>query len=1545
MLSTGNVEKILKNETADVFEPIKITKNIEATYSNYIRSTFRTENDAYNSQIEKLLNGGYELVKGPYLQISENYKKGKSVGEFTGSLLSREFLKLNSEKLSTDMKLYEHQIDALRNIIEKDRSTVVSTGTGSGKTESFLIPILDHLMREVESGNIREKGVRAMLIYPMNALVNDQIARLKDLLCNYTEITFGFFTGDTHGMKSDDDYKRKYKTDPSANEIFLRSEMREAPPHILITNYAMLEHILIRPENSVEIFSPERAHLWKYVVLDEAHTYSGAKGAEVSMLLRRVRQTLGNKSLRFILTSATMGSGPGSNEEIAEFANSLTGSHDIEASDIIRAATDPINMPEEMREVPSEYYRKVLDSGYDPEVIRSVSASIDDGSLKHLGEVLIHDPNLWKVRRALEETVKTVSDISLETGLGEEEVVQIVNASGNAQDQMGRKVMESRYHVFIRSINGVHITLKPSQKLSFTAQKKMLDEEIGEEFRCFQMSACYNCDAIFLPGYEDLTNHKLKQLSDADAAGEEDIEKNDLFMLCGDSDYDPLQAEADERYAKSFMHLCSKCGTLSPMHGKRECGCGEQYSNLVRIALDDAYKDKLCECPRCGQRNNKFGIVRDYYLGAEAASSVLASSLFNEMPSPHVEEPDERRTKQILMFSDSRRSASYAAINLNDTHENILMHRIIREVTKKESFEKGVPFEIFVDEVAEIIAEVYGRDRNSDSGLSTSKALEYVCREAVSGESNKSLEYAGLLKFEVRNVPERFGDLTGEETRALFNQALWHIRSRGSVSKPYGIEDDVFRDSCKCYGTIAKTADSQKSKNQRVYATKKVKAYLSKVIGDENIAKFMDELFKSEYFDIGKDGYAFDLYKLYVAPEAVQYHCPKCRKKYPYSVKGICPKCLEESLVESPSDFYGSDDHFTTQYRDMPLNSMIVKEHTAQLNKQLLAEYQTRFKDRAINVLSCSTTFEMGVDIGSLSTVFMRNVPPSPSNYIQRAGRAGRSEESSAYVLTFCKNASHDAYYFHRPEEIISGKVKTPIVKVENPKVAIRHVFASAIAHFWKTKGEAPQSVGEFAEEEYFREIEDYVRSKPEDLRKFISGFLPKGLNEYSGGDATIDAGSFGWIDPFIGDDGRLRVLLEEYQKDMGTLDEMQKKSVEEDDFQTAGEVKKTKKTLLSENILAFLSRGNIIPKYGFPSDTVKLERAFRKDDDYDLQMDISQAIAEYAPGCQIIANGRLVESGYIKVVEGRAWEKKLFSKCEKCGTVVLGNYVNEEAKEEVLECPNCKEELPIDANNKFIVPRFGFQFKKDDKASINKVRRSRGKYFEYKGKEANNPVRFRINGLSGTLEHNDDDELITLSRDSYFVCEKCGYGARKNIAKAHELPYGKAKCDNKSLKKFKLGHIFRTDVLIISFDAQIPGSETGAAKVLEDGRSPESRLMDDHHSVLFALIEGLCTHFNIERTEVSGCLRHRGKSFDYVLLDNTPGGAGYVKAITEDNLMELISTSISILEKCDCGGPEGDGCCYNCLCNYNNQQYHDVMRRGVALRYLEQLRSLGEKE
>ena len=137
----------------------------------------------------------------------------------------------------------------------------------------------------------------------------------------------------------------------------------------------------------------------------------------------------------------------------------------------------------------------------------------------------------------------------------------------------------------------------------------------------------------------------------------------------------------------------------------------------------------------------------------------------------------------------------------------------------------------------------------------------------------------------------------------------------------------------------------------------------------------------------------------------------------------------------------------------------------------------------------------------------------------------------------------------------------------------------------------------------------------------------------------------------------------------------------------------------------------------------------------------------------------------------------------------------------------------------------------------------------------------------------------------------------------------------------FNLGNVFRTDVSIIHFDI------------------PDLMEENNYISVLYALIEGLCSALNIDRNEITGCLRRNvDLSFDYVLFDNTPGGSGYVKSIKPETLRSIIESSIEILDNCDCGGESGDGCCYGCLCNYNNQQYHDVMKRGAALRYLKSI-------
>ena len=235
---------------------------------------------------------------------------------------------------------YAHQVDSIKNV-GAGRSTIVTTGTGSGKTECFLFPILNEILSEIENGN-KEDGIRAIFLYPMNALVNDQMDRVREILKNCPEIKFGYFTGDTKETVSAD-YRYKYEQENNvyipSNELVSREEIRKTPPHLLFTNYSMLEYLLIRP-NDYSIFSSDKLANWKYVVLDEAHTYNGSLGIELSMLLRRLTG-LADKKPKFILTSATLGQKGKSEKDIVNFAQNLTASS-FDVNDIIFAKRIPL---------------------------------------------------------------------------------------------------------------------------------------------------------------------------------------------------------------------------------------------------------------------------------------------------------------------------------------------------------------------------------------------------------------------------------------------------------------------------------------------------------------------------------------------------------------------------------------------------------------------------------------------------------------------------------------------------------------------------------------------------------------------------------------------------------------------------------------------------------------------------------------------------------------------------------------------------------------------------------------------------------------------------------------------------------------------------------------------------------------------------------------------------------------------------------------------------------------------------------------------------
>lgn len=264
--------------------PRSTTEKIKADYRSYVASIL-TVRDREISRLAKEEVKKTTFVKGPFLETTLPFKDGKTLKQLADEgTISNEFSKMGKNVHYNDWKLRIHQENALKHIINNDRNMVVSTGTGSGKTECYLYPIFNEIMREKEAG-ILDAGVRALLIFPMNALANDQQKKLRKLLANYPDITFGRYTGETKHAKANEtpedaekrlhqeydiQHQDDYDTDSKKsipNEFMCREYMAKKPPHILLTNYAMLEYMLLRPDTA-PFFDTVKAKNWKFIVID-----------------------------------------------------------------------------------------------------------------------------------------------------------------------------------------------------------------------------------------------------------------------------------------------------------------------------------------------------------------------------------------------------------------------------------------------------------------------------------------------------------------------------------------------------------------------------------------------------------------------------------------------------------------------------------------------------------------------------------------------------------------------------------------------------------------------------------------------------------------------------------------------------------------------------------------------------------------------------------------------------------------------------------------------------------------------------------------------------------------------------------------------------------------------------------------------------------------------------------------------------------------------------------------------------------------------------
>ena len=400
--------------------PRETTERIKNDYKEYITSILHVKDASITSLAKKAVDQT-SFVKGPYLETTLPFVDGKSLKQLAEEgLVSKEFAAMGPNVHYSDWNLRIHQEYALRKIITEERNMVVSTGTGSGKTECYLYPIFNSIMREKEAGTL-DSGVRALLIFPMNALANDQQKKLRKLLKNYPDITFGRYTGETAHKNNNEtatqaekrmheEYNTAHADDSDIdlresipNEYMCREQMADTPPHILLTNYAMLEYMLLRPDTA-PFFDNSSAKNWRFIVIDEAHTYKGANGTEIAFLLRRLKERIRHnmkEPFRCIATSATLGSEDGK-ADLALFAQNLFG-EPFEDKDIIttkRVRRTPL--PNSRLFTPKDYVElKIQTEGM---------AESEKGVL--LYKHLVEDLRLFRVYDALRNKPKRIEDVA-----------------------------------------------------------------------------------------------------------------------------------------------------------------------------------------------------------------------------------------------------------------------------------------------------------------------------------------------------------------------------------------------------------------------------------------------------------------------------------------------------------------------------------------------------------------------------------------------------------------------------------------------------------------------------------------------------------------------------------------------------------------------------------------------------------------------------------------------------------------------------------------------------------------------------------------------------------------------------------------------------------------------------------------------------------------------------------------------------------------------------------------------------------------------------
>ncbi len=1115
----------------------ELHEQVISGYREYLKSFIRIRDRRIRDYVEQKFDEE-SFIPEPIMQFNPSYQRGESLEELRDEGLIHPGLL----PVFGGFRLYRHQVMGIRKGIAGE-SFVVTSGTGSGKLLIFLATIFDHIFR---LGEKKEKGIKAVLVYPMNALINSQEEEIKKYELNYLLQFVPAEEREAYNPKAEENKDvtlddllfqlrkltgrhfpvtyRKYTGQEGEEE---REAMRFDPPDIILTNYMMLELIMTR-HREAWMRESFRQHL-KYLVFDELHTYRGRQGSDVSLLIRRIKTLAANK-LVCIGTSATMVSGGDATDKkeavagvaatifgepfpqeniIGEYLENITQTGEMpDRAALQEALRNPPNY-----EAPAEEFvrhplagwlenRIALKKGEDGNPERGDPLTFSE-IVKRLADDADMDEEVC--RRALQSLLDWAERLSVEAG----------------RSRSHRSYLPYKMHQFISQTSTVYVTLESRDKrtISIETGRYHKDKQSGEEKFIYPLLFSRQSGYEFICVRKNFEEGRLEPRDPDDLPLP--VTKADLK---GDKELGRAPRKlTEEDFPDGYLIL--------PEEGEEELWNEEDITDLPhswwkekngRIVVDNYFlhrlprklyfdhqgnfssepvydqwgwfmPDRLLFDPTAGiiydmRTSENTKLMRLGNEGRSTATTITAFSVISEL----FRQREKESNRKLLSFTDNRQDASLQAGHFNDFITTGRLRSALYHALKEAEGNslKVTSLEERLQHYLNLKESEYAQNPNDEwPDPENMRALKAYLLIRIFYDLKRgwrfnmpNLEQTALLQVEYdrldafcerddffRDLP-LFERLTPEERKRILVQVLNYFRTAYALDHPLLTtrrEETESFIKTKLDPNLLWSLDKNEKIEVPVYLTARTAGETGRYVYTSSLGpnSYMGKYFKRLFRDHDLEPLKGEDHTVYV--ERVCEVLKKANLLTAEDVRGskgivrgyrlrvdnivwrlgdgktVLP---DEVRIASYKTHRPEPNTFFRKFYQIDFSAFgrqfVAREHTGQLSNEDRIAREKAFREGSLSALFCSPTMELGIDIADLNIVHMRNVPPTPANYVQRSGRAGRSGQA-AVIFNYCSNFSpHDRYYFRHPRKMVAGAVVPPRIDLLNEELILTHFNA-----------------------------------------------------------------------------------------------------------------------------------------------------------------------------------------------------------------------------------------------------------------------------------------------------------------------------------------------------------------------------------------------------------------------------------------------------------------------------------------------------------------------